>query len=98
MIYTNQIQLQNCANKNINQLKNNINTSLDNMANWLKANKLTLNVDKSKQRNRNTKKMCHFLQEDTLVSLFNAFVKLYVDYGNLRRYHKYSSFKTKANS
>ena len=37
-----------CANKNINQLKNNIKTSLDNIANWLKANKLTLNVDKSK--------------------------------------------------
>ena len=37
-----------CANKNINQLKNNINTSLDNVANWLKANKLTLNADKSK--------------------------------------------------
>ena len=38
-----------CANKNTNQLKNNINTtSLDNIANWLKANKLTLNVDKSK--------------------------------------------------
>ena len=37
-----------CANKNINQLKNNINTSLDNIANWLKANKLTLNVVKSK--------------------------------------------------
>ena len=37
-----------CANKNINQLKNNINTSLDNIANWLKANKLTFNVDKSK--------------------------------------------------
>ena len=31
-----------CANKNINQLKNNIKTSLDNIANWLKANKLTL--------------------------------------------------------
>ena len=27
--------------------------------------------------------MCHFLHEDTLVSLFNAFVKLYVDYGSL---------------
>ena len=37
-----------CANKNISQLKNNINTSLDNIANWLKANKLTFNVDKSK--------------------------------------------------
>ena len=37
-----------CANKNINQLRNNINTSLDNVANWLKANKLTLNADKSK--------------------------------------------------
>ena len=36
-----------CANKNINQLKNNFNTSLDNIANWLKANKLTLNLDKS---------------------------------------------------
>ena len=36
-----------CANKNINQLKNKINTSLDNIANSLKANKLTLNVDKS---------------------------------------------------
>ena len=36
------------ANKKINQLKNNINTSLDNIANWLKANKPTLNVDKSK--------------------------------------------------
>ena len=59
MIYTNQIQLQHftflqmtqhcfiCANKNINQLKNNFNTSLDNIANWLKANKLTLNLDKS---------------------------------------------------
>ena len=59
MIYTNQTQLQQfhlfadgtalfCANKNINQLKNNIKTSLDNIANWVKANKLTLNVDKSK--------------------------------------------------
>ena len=37
-----------CANKNISQLKNNINTSLDNIANWLKANKFTLNMDKSK--------------------------------------------------
>ena len=37
-----------CANKKINQLKNNINTSLDNIANWLKANKLTLSVEKSK--------------------------------------------------
>ena len=27
--------------------------------------------------------MCHFLQEDTLVSLFNDFVKLYLDYGSL---------------
>ena len=127
-----------CANKNLNQLKNNINTSLDNIANWLKVNKLTLNVDKSKllyfdlapackrdvfdvyingkplefnskakylgvtidnkltwhQHIENIKnkinkgigilkKMCHFLQEDTLVSLFNDFVKLYVDYGSL---------------
>ena len=37
-----------CAKKNINQLKNNINTSLDHIANLIKANKLTLNVDKSK--------------------------------------------------
>ena len=37
-----------CANKNNNQLKKNINTSLDNIANWLWAIKLTLNVDKSK--------------------------------------------------
>ena len=37
-----------CANKKINQLKNNINTSLDNIANWLKANKLTLSVEKLK--------------------------------------------------
>ena len=38
-----------CANKNINQLKNNTNTSLDNnIAKWLKANKLTLNMEKSK--------------------------------------------------
>ena len=47
------------------------------------------------------KKMCHFLQEDTLVSLFNAVVKPYVDYESLTwggRYCKYSSFKTKANS
>ena len=29
------------------------------------------------------KKMCQFLQEDTRVSLFNAFVKPYVDYGSL---------------
>ena len=127
-----------CANKNINQLKNNINTSLDNIANWLKANKLTLNVDKSKllyfdlspacKRNvfdvyingeplefnneakylgvtidnkltwrqhieniKNKinkgigilKKMRPFLQEDTLVSLSNAFIKPYVDYGSL---------------
>ena len=59
MKHANQIQLQHftlfadytarfCANKNINQLKDNISTSLDNIANWLKANKLTLNVDKSK--------------------------------------------------
>ena len=27
--------------------------------------------------------MYHFLQEDTLVSLFNAFVKPYIDYGSL---------------
>ena len=27
-----------CANKNINQLKNSINTPLDDVANWLKAN------------------------------------------------------------
>ena len=27
--------------------------------------------------------MCHFLQEDTLVSLFNAFLKLHIDYGSL---------------
>ena len=32
----------------LNQLKNNINTFLDSIANWLKANKLTLNMDKSK--------------------------------------------------
>ena len=32
----------------INQSKSNIKTLLDNIANWLKANKLTLNVDKSK--------------------------------------------------
>ena len=31
----------------------------------------------------NTKKMRHFLQEDTLVSLFYAFLKPYVDYGSL---------------
>ena len=37
-----------CANKNISQLKNNVNTSLDNIANWLKANKLTLNMGKSR--------------------------------------------------
>ena len=35
------------ANNNINQLKNN-NISLDNIVDWLKANKLTLNMDKSK--------------------------------------------------
>ena len=29
------------------------------------------------------KKMCHFLQKDTLVSLFNAFLKPYIDYGSL---------------
>ena len=29
------------------------------------------------------KKMCLFLQEDTLVSLFNSFVKQFVHYGNL---------------
>ena len=27
--------------------------------------------------------MRHFLQEDTLATLFNAFVKPYVDYGSL---------------
>ena len=27
--------------------------------------------------------MCHFLQEDALVSLFNAFVKPHIDYGSL---------------
>ena len=27
--------------------------------------------------------MCHFLQEDKLVSLFNAFIKPYVDYRSL---------------
>ena len=32
----------------MNQLINNIKKSLDNIANWLKANKRTLNVDKSK--------------------------------------------------
>ena len=37
-----------CANKNINQLKINLNTSLDYIENWLKAKKLTLNVEKSK--------------------------------------------------
>ena len=37
-----------CANKNINQIKNNINTSLDNIANWLKAKKNWTNLDKSK--------------------------------------------------
>ena len=44
--------------------------------------------------------MCHFLQEDTLVSLFNAFLKLCIDYGSLTSggTAKYSSFKTKANS
>ena len=149
MIYTNQIPIAEfhlfaddtalfCAYKNINQLKNNIKTSLDNIANWLKANKLTLNMDKSKllyfdlspackrdifdvyingeplefnskakylgvtidnkltwhQHIENIKnkinkgigilkQMHHLLQEDTLVSLFNAFVKLYVDYGSL---------------
>ena len=127
-----------CANKNINQLKNNIKTSLDNIANWLKANKLTLNVDKSKllcfdlspacknnvfdayingeplefnseakylgviidnkltwrqyiENIKNKinkglgilKKVRHFLQEDTLVSLLNAFLKPYIDYGSL---------------
>ena len=29
------------------------------------------------------KKMCHFFQEDTLVSLFYAFLKPYIDYGSL---------------
>ena len=127
-----------CASKNINQLKNNINTSLDNIANWPKANKLTLNVGKSNflcfdlspackknvfdvyingellecnneakylgviidneltlhQHIENIKnkinkgsevlkKMCHFLQEDTLGSLFHAFLKPHVDYGSL---------------
>ena len=37
-----------CANQNISQLKNNIKSSLDNVANLLKANKLTLTVEKSK--------------------------------------------------
>ena len=37
-----------CANKNINQIKNHINTFLDNIANWLKAKKLWTNLDKSK--------------------------------------------------
>ena len=27
--------------------------------------------------------MCHFLQVDALVSLFNAFVKPHIDYGSL---------------
>ena len=119
-----------CANKNINQLKNNISTYLDNIANWLKPNKLTLNVDKSKplyfdlspvcKRNvfdvyingeplefkNNAKYLgvttdnkliwCQHIeniknkinngigiQEDTLLSHSNAFVKPYVDFGRL---------------
>ena len=46
------------------------------------------------------KKMCHFFQEDTLVSLFYAFLKPHIDYGSLtwEGTTKYSSFETKANS
>ena len=35
------------SSKNINILPNDLNDSLNNIANWLKANKLTLNMDKS---------------------------------------------------
>ena len=35
------------ADKNIRRLEAKINTSLENITNWLKANKLTLNIDKS---------------------------------------------------
>ena len=64
-------------------------------------NKLTWNQHIKNIKNKISKgigilkQMCHFSQEDTLVSLFNAFVKPYIDYG---RSCRYSSFKTKANS
>ena len=35
------------SNKDYNQLETDVNTALENIANWLKANKLTLNVKKS---------------------------------------------------
>ena len=35
------------ADKNIRKLEAKINTSLENITNWLKANKLTLSIDKS---------------------------------------------------
>ena len=46
------------------------------------------------------KQMRHFFQEDTLVSLFYAFLKPHIDYGSLtwEGTTKYSSFETKANS
>ena len=96
-----------CANKNINQLKNNSNTSLDNIfdvyingkplefndeAKYLRViidNKLTwrqhIENIKSKINKRLgiLKKMCHFLQEDRLASLFYVFLKPYIDYGSL---------------
>ena len=36
-----------CANKNINQIKNNINTSLDNAVNWLKVKNIWTNQNSS---------------------------------------------------
>ena len=40
------------ANKNLRELENKINTELGNLCDWLKANKLSLNIKKSNFRPR----------------------------------------------
>ena len=57
-----------CSNKDLFQLQRNLNTSLENISNWLKANKLTLNVKKSKLllftfkvKIKNTKRLSTFI-------------------------------------
>ena len=55
--------------------------TIDNKLTWRQH---TENIEKKINKGIGIpKKMRHFLQEDTLASLFNAFVKPFVDYGSL---------------
>ena len=55
--------------------------AIDNKLTW--PQRIENIKNKTNKRNGILKKMCLFLQQDALLSLFNDFVKQFVHYGNL---------------